>query len=201
MNKMTTFKTINKTKTINVISRNLRSKKIINYDEQNRVLTKRIKLLLEKNFNTIGQENKTKIIIKIFKLIDQYSFLIYDPKNTTYLGFTECIKSKLYEFKDDLKDEFKDDLKDESGYKNLNKLKMLIVKLLSKYYGEDIPEYICCAYKVDNTLCKKIIINKNSKNFCGIHVLNYSKKILKILTKHILVDVAKKCINICFCNT
>lgn len=114
-----------------------------------------------------GKENKAIICIKVLKLIDQYWFLIFDPKNTKYSKFGSTIKSKLYEFKN------------ESDFNSEKELKMLSAKLLIKYYGEDWHSLRCCAYKADNTLCKKIITNDKSKHFCGIHVVNYSRKNIK----------------------
>jgi hypothetical protein len=90
------------------------------------------------------------------------------------------------------------EFKDASGFKNENELNILCAKLLNKYYGEDWHGNRCKAYKVDNNICKKIITNDISKHFCGIHRKNYPNKILKILTKHIVSDVAKKCIYMLF---
>ena len=174
---------------INVNSRKLRSNNIIyTYDKYDIEFTAKFKHLIDLRKFSQGQgvDINSVFCLQIIKLIDKYSFLIYKSKTDKYLKFVDCVKSKLYEFKD------------ASGFKNAKELNILCAKLLNKYYGEDWHGNRCKAYKVDNNICNKIITNDISKHFCGIHQKNYPNKILKILTKHILSDVAKKCIYMLF---
>ena len=51
----------------------------------------------------------------------------------------------------------------------------------------------CIAYKRDNKQCK----NSSKTNFCGVHV-KYPNKIIKIITKYISINIAKKCVDLVF---
>ena len=113
----------------------------------------------------------------VFKLINKYSYMIYDPNNKEYERMRKQIELKIHEFR---------------GENHNERLNKICDKMLKKYYTQ--KEFRCFAHTLQGDRCKKDIV-KSSKHYCNIHKMRYNN-ILDILSKNLSNYVSDYCIRL-----
>ena len=128
--------------------------------------------------NVPNKKQKVKEAIKIIKITQLYSNIIFNYNDSGLLKFSKCIKDKYLYF-----------IKEEPDEKELV---FACKKFLDKNYDDVNFNLNCEAYTLNGLRCKHY---KKEKNFCHIHDKKYVNKITEILTLYIIPDIARICIS------
>ena len=154
--------------------------------KQKRQFKIQMKISLSNIANFPSKKRKVKEAIKIIKITELYSNIIFNNNNndTGLLKFSKTIKEKCLSF-----------IKEEPDEKELV---LVCKKFLNNHYNDINFKLKCEAFTLNGTQCKnykkeKHFCNIQEKHFCHIHEKHFTK-ITDILSLHLIPDIAKICI-------
>jgi hypothetical protein len=126
------------------------------------------------NFQT--KKKKVKEAIKIIKIMELYSNIIFNNNDNGLLKFSKVAKEKCFHF-----------IETEPNEKELV---IVCKKFLDNHYDDINFNLKCEAFTLNGSRCKNY---KKEKHFCHIHEKHF-KKITDILSLHLIPDISKICI-------
>lgn len=141
-------------------------------NNEKNIFVSKIKNLLDENENETSRENKTKVILRMMKVLDEYSYIWNPviPIDNSMVNLSRTIKEKFSEFMNE---------------KELSKESKLF---LNKHFDEK-----CSAYTKHGFRCKYRYHVDVKGKFCKIHI-NFKSNIENILNTVLSKDISHKCL-------
>lgn len=148
------------------------------YIKQKKQLTREISQSLTTIEMYRTKKQKTIHVLKIIKITELYSNIIFNSEKTDFVNFARVMKDKYLFF-----------IKTEPDEKELV---FACKKFLDKHYDDINFNLNCEAYTINGSRCKNY---KKEKLFCHIHDGKFVPKITQLLTSKLIPDIANLCVS------
>jgi hypothetical protein len=146
------------------------------YIKKKNQLTRKMKQSLTKIEFYHTKKQKIKEVLKIIKITELYSNIIFNTEKTDLVKFAQSVRDKYFFF-----------IETEPAEKELV---LACKKFLYKHY--DYINFNCEAYTLNGSRCKNY---KKEKLFCHIHDGKFVPKITQLLTPKLNPVIANLCVS------